>query len=221
MAGIKSTEFARVREELSASEARNIDLDKRLESLEGMIRGREARDFAPHESRNNETRSKELRAATLRQDFKMNYRGPLYFAPHEIPEGMEYFWVRESSQGMLDTGRVTEMMSTGWTFVPASRHPERCYVIPGQAEKSLDGCLRYKDVILMERSKELNDEDRRHFAAETQRAVRDLPGLDGLVRSSKGMQFTRDSIINETSQGLASFRGNKVEGGLSNLSFGN
>lgn len=219
MAGIKSTEFARVRDELSASEERNMNLERRLEDLESLIRGQESRDWGVNASRNNEARSQELRAATMRVDYDMEYQGPLQFKPGEVPDGMDYFWVRESCQGILDTARTSEMLATGWTFVPASRHPDRCFAIPGQPEKSGDGCIRYRDAILMERSKALNEAARRKFAAETQRAIRDLPGLDGLVRSSKGMQFTQ--VVNETSQGLASFRGNKVEAGLSNLSFGN
>lgn len=212
MAGIKLSEVTRAKEQLAVAEARSVALERRLESLERLMRDR---DFDAHPSRNDESRLRDSRDSEIQDDYNMYYRGPLHFDPEEIPDGIEYHWVRESCKGVLDSGRTMEMVRKGWTAVPPERHPERCYAIPGQPDKSADGCIRYKDVILMERSKRLNDRDRRFWANETRRAIDDLPGLQGGVKKLvNNTSYEAERQPSQSQSHLPSY-------GLSNLSFGN
>lgn len=47
-----------------------------------------------------------------------------YFDRSKIPDGWDYEWKRHSIYGKEDPPYVTRISRTGWTPVPASRHPE-------------------------------------------------------------------------------------------------
>ena len=74
--------------------------------------------------------------------------------PSSIPDGWTYEWKRLTVLGMEDPSYQVSLRRTGWTPVPAHRHPE---MMP--AGHKDDAILR-KGMILMERPEEITQEVR-------------------------------------------------------------
>lgn len=74
--------------------------------------------------------------------------------PSSIPDGWTYEWKRHTVLGMEDPSYQVSLRRTGWTPVPAHRHPE---MMP--AGHKDDAILR-KGMILMERPEEITQEVR-------------------------------------------------------------
>jgi hypothetical protein len=72
----------------------------------------------------------------------------LYIPPEIIPDGMRYNWKTLSVLGQPQTRRYGRFQMTGWTPVPASRHPGMF------TPKGYEGEIEYDGLILMEKSEE-------------------------------------------------------------------
>jgi hypothetical protein len=72
----------------------------------------------------------------------------LYIPPEIIPDGMRYNWKTLSVLGQPQTRRYGRFQMTGWTPVPAERHPG-LFTPPG-----FKGEIEYDGLILMEKSEE-------------------------------------------------------------------
>lgn len=68
-----------------------------------------------------------------------------------IPDGWEYEWKRKSVLGMEDPAYQVGLARTGWTEVPARRHPE---MMP---KEWTSDTIERKGMVLMERPKEISD----------------------------------------------------------------
>jgi len=66
-----------------------------------------------------------LRAAEiLEHDIGSDEDDKYYIPPEIIPEGWKYLWRRKSVYGKEDPQYMVKIAQTGWTVVPAERHPE-------------------------------------------------------------------------------------------------
>jgi len=74
-------------------------------------------------SRIDEERDLEARKNLIRKKLMMGSPDKLHVNPDEIPDGMEYRWVRDTIFGDPAFSRVGYMKGRGWTPVPSSRHP--------------------------------------------------------------------------------------------------
>ena len=90
-----------------------------------------------------------------------NFRFQHDFAPHEIPEGMEYQWIRHSVHGDASDSELFDMQENGWRAVPQRRHAQR--FAPTVVEASVlndKGCIMRQGQLLVERPKTMCDEAR-------------------------------------------------------------
>jgi len=75
-----------------------------------------------------------------------------YVDPAKIPDGWSYEWKRRSVYGMEDPAYMVQLARTGWTEVPANRHPE---MMPKAGSFVT---IERKGQILMERPKVITDQ---------------------------------------------------------------
>jgi hypothetical protein len=75
-----------------------------------------------------------------------------FYIPKEIiPDGWSYEWKRWSVLNKEDPAYISGVLRMGWSFVPASRHPE--YMPYGTTDDKI-----FRDgVVLMERPKEITE----------------------------------------------------------------
>ncbi len=84
------------------------------------------------------------RQAALEEESDM-----LHIPPEIIPEGMRYNWKTLSVLGMQQARRFGRYEATGWSPVPASRHPGLF------TPKGYEGQIEYDGLVLMEKPEEL------------------------------------------------------------------
>lgn len=68
-----------------------------------------------------------------------------YIDPRAIPDGWTYEWKRKTIYGSEDPSYSVSLKRTGWTEVPASRHPE---MMPANYKSA---AIERKGLVLMER----------------------------------------------------------------------
>ena len=101
------------------------------------------------------SREEEERINQSRQFLQNLYPDRLYFPSDEIPQDMDYRWIREEFHGTPDMARVTVMTRKGWTPVPASRHPNFLSDCTWTGAAHKEDIIRVQGLILCERPKEL------------------------------------------------------------------
>ena len=94
--------------------------------------------------------------------------------PAEIPAGVEYQWVSLSVCGDVSLGQVGAMRELGWSEVPAQRHPSLA------RESEHHNHIVSGALVLMERSKELGDQERAREVAKSRQQV--IDARDELIR---------------------------------------
>ena len=109
------------------------------------------------------------RAAEIRKgaDFSREAANEFDLPLEIIPEGWSYEWKRCSVYGKMDSDNLMEMARTGWTAVPASRHPT---LMPSGYQGHT---IERKGLVLMERPMVVTEEARRRATAEARRVVAD------------------------------------------------
>jgi len=84
------------------------------------------------------------RQAALEEESDM-----LYIPPEIIPDGMRYNWKTFSVLGQQQARRFGRYEATGWSPVPASRHPGLF------TPRGYEGHIEYDGLVLMEKAEEL------------------------------------------------------------------
>jgi hypothetical protein len=138
------------------------------------------------------TRADETRSADERYSVDEFKTSPLHIDPNEIPPDMEYRWVRMSVRGMEDQDNVRARTRTGWTPVPADRHPSYSggVLFPGMTSRIDDSNLIVsRDSVLCEKPKRILKREREALARENLEIMQSTPGLEnmpgGYVRENR------------------------------------
>jgi hypothetical protein len=106
-----------------------------------------------------------------------------YVNPAKIPDGWVYEWKRRTVYGQEDPAYQVQLARTGWTAVPASRHPEMMPATGGYQT------IERKGQVLMERPKIVTD----HVIDINRRAARDQVRVkEKQLSSAPDGQFGRD-----------------------------
>ncbi len=96
----------------------------------------------------------DTRTASRRDD---GQRGP-NIRPQDIPAGMVWKWAREKALGARDEMNMSDNQFNGWVPVDGRKYPHLLPPLyPGQ--ERTDTAIRHGANILLERAKELCDED--------------------------------------------------------------
>ena len=100
------------------------------------------------------------------------FRNKRHFEPHEIPEGMEYQWIRHTVHGDPSDSELFDMQENGWRAVPHKRHANRFGETIIEASILRDkGCIVDRGDLLVERPKSMCDEARLQQKREADAAV--------------------------------------------------
>lgn len=136
-------------------------------------------------------RSTQMRSASSRPTPSVGHQEVFPIKRSEIPDGMVYQGIRQSTFGEPDNSNVQQAIRAGWRAVPASRHPHL-------GPLSLDGkptegaeYIQAGGLILMERPKEMDDDQRAALREEAQ-AVVDSVDFDRVAKSNEYFQATRE-----------------------------
>jgi hypothetical protein len=140
-------------------------------------RKREVNERGLVENRFEESRQFQTHDFERRVVMHMSWNDPLHFEPYEIPEGMEYKWVRESVLGVPDLNRSVETKRRQWTVVPAERHPDRIADDFFGRMGNMKGFIYYKGLVLCERPVEYSRAEMRERAKQNYKILADLPSL--------------------------------------------
>lgn len=115
-------------------------------------------------NRIEESRAMELHEQHKRAVMNMEYDNPLYIPIDDIPQGMEYRWIRESYGNIPDPSRMVDCTKKGWTPVPGDRHADMCTQDIFGRTSHMKSYVFYKGLVLCERSAELGKLEREKFA---------------------------------------------------------
>jgi hypothetical protein len=106
------------------------------------------------------SRRLEMRDAEIRQILHDGFADPLHIPKSLIPEGYDYFWVRDSFVGNVDIARMAAMNKRGWEPVPADRHAQLMPInLPGR-ESPLSNYVHHRGLILCDRPSHWGDIER-------------------------------------------------------------
>lgn len=129
-------------------------------------------------------------AATRRAQEIMGHIGDVdagtddfYFDMRTVPDGWCYEWKRKTVYNQEDPAYQVQLARTGWTPVPASRHPE---MMPVGAHYQT---IERKGQVLMERPQEITDQFRR---LDEKRAKDQVRVKEGQLSSAPQGQFDRN-----------------------------
>lgn len=107
-----------------------------------------------------------------------------YIPPEVIPDGWNYEWKRRLLLNKEDPAYEVALARAGWTYVPATRHPE---MMPhGTTSQTIDR----KGMVLMERPQMITDRAR---AIEARRAAMQVRGKEEQLSAAPVGQFARDN----------------------------
>lgn len=102
------------------------------------------------------------------------YNSSLDIPPGLIPPGMEY-----GRADIRKSDRIQGLLQKGWSFVPASRHPELTFRgIQDSDPRTVDLIMFGPDLALMERSLELGEFERKIRDEENRKRILTTPGLE-------------------------------------------
>lgn len=100
-----------------------------------------------------------------------------------IPDGWDYEWKRKSTYNLEDPAYQVALANTGWTPVPASRHPEMMPI------GTKDGAIERKGMILMERPLAVTEKFRE---ADRRKAIQQVRFKEEQLSSAPQGHFDRD-----------------------------
>lgn len=87
--------------------------------------------------------------------------------PRIVPEGIDYNWKRITVYGQTDEEHQIDLAESGWTPVPAERHPDKA----GRNVKP-DSMIIRGGLVLMERPKSFTEEARAEDLSEARQQMR-------------------------------------------------
>lgn len=124
------------------------------------------KDFS---SKTNVTKEQAMKAIQ-----NMEFKDSLSIPEEIIPKGMVY-----GRADIRRPDRIQTLLQKGWSFVPASRHPEMVFKgIEDSDPRTADWIMFGKDLVLMERSKEVHDFEQRVRDEENRKMIMTTPGLE-------------------------------------------
>lgn len=124
------------------------------------------KDFS---SKTNVTKEQAMKAIQ-----NMEFKDSLSIPEEMIPKGMVY-----GRADIRRPDRIQTLLQKGWSFVPASRHPEMVFKgIEDSDPRTADWIMFGKDLVLMERSKEVHDFEQRVRDEENRKMILTTPGLE-------------------------------------------
>lgn len=120
-------------------------------------------------SKSNVTKEQALKAIQ-----NMDYSNSMDIPSEVIPKGFEY-----ARADIRKPERIQGLLKKGWTFVPASRHPEMVFRAVGESDpRTADWIMFGNDLVLMERSVELCNAERAHRDKMNRDRLLTTPGLE-------------------------------------------
>ena len=153
-------------------------------------------------NRIEQARRAEMRAAELRPSMNMLPVSKLHIDASVVPFGWEYKWVRVSCMSIPDYQNENESLSSGYTPVPADRHPELARRFSNKGQSNTEGFIVKEGLMLCEIPKSINDEKRQFFARMNTEKVTSLESL----KNGLGMEPTMPGQVfaAQTSPGFTS-----------------
>jgi hypothetical protein len=137
-------------------------------------------------SREEDSREYQSRKDDIYKNLRMVDSGKLHIDPSEIPDGMDYRWVRYSVRGDTSFNNMGIMSRRGWTVVPSSRHPYLGNIDPLDVNATAMPYILVDGLILCERPAEFGEEERRIEAEHRLREMTANPAMTNMM-SSPGM----------------------------------
>lgn len=135
-------------------------------------------------NRNDEPIPNNDRDERIKKALKMEFQDRFYIPPEQIPDGVEYYWVRDSVFGEPDEHRIIEMQRKGWTFVPASRHPDRAdAAVPWRPKTDKSNFIFEGGLVLCERPKEYGRIERETINNFNYKIMQSIPGEENLMNN--------------------------------------
>lgn len=148
-------------------------------------------------NRNDEPVVKNDKDDRIRKALKMEFQDRFYIPPEEIPDDMEYYWVRDTIFGVPDENRIIEMQRKGWTFVPASRHPGRTESgVPWRPRTEKSEFIFEGGLVLCERPKVYGQIERNTLNDYNRKVMLAVPGQENFINDGV---FQQRVFQNETS----------------------
>jgi len=120
------------------------------------------------------------REQDARDILSMSFNNALDIPKEMIPQGWEYYWVRKSIRGEVDTARMIEMRKKGWNPVPADRHPELVFE-DFFGRVGHQGMIEQGGLILCERRKEIGDVERKMRDEKNLQIQTSMPGTENFM----------------------------------------
>lgn len=106
-----------------------------------------------------------------------------YVPPDYIPDGWTYEWKAYSVMNEIQSSHIRELERKGWSFVPASRHPDMVAI------GDTGNMVLRKGLVLMERPSEIVEEAR---AIERRRASDQVRAKEAQLAGTPEGTMTRD-----------------------------
>jgi hypothetical protein len=107
-----------------------------------------------------------------------------FIDPADIPEGWSYEWKRRLLLNKEDPAYEVAVARTGWTAVPAARHP---HMMP---HNTTSATIERKGMVLMERPQSITE---RAKAIEAKKASAQVRGKEEQLSAAPQGQFARDN----------------------------
>lgn len=141
--------------------------------------------IAERKNRESEEREVQEYKNNVMKNLRMGWKGELDIPAEEIPDGMDYRWVRHSVLGDSAKSRIAHMMSRGWTVVPPSRHPHIGNSDPFGENANSRQYIMIQGLMLMQRPKEFGEEEKRLDAEYQLSQMTANPALTSLMSDSR------------------------------------
>jgi hypothetical protein len=151
-------------------------------------------------NRNDEPIPNNGRDERIKQALRMEFQDRFYIPPNEIPDGFEYYWVRDSVFGEPDEHRIIQMQNKGWTFVPASRHPHRTQsTVPWRPKTDKSNFIFEGGLVLCERPLEYGKIEQETIRNYNYKVMQSIPGEENLMNDPvlPGRVFQNQTTISK------------------------
>jgi hypothetical protein len=123
-----------------------------------------------------EEQEREEQRNRVRRFLQETHRDKLYFPLEDVPQGVEYRWIREECRGVTDLSRISLMTKKGWTPVPFDRHPTFLADTLWNAspQSSKPDVIRIDGLILCERPLEFGQMEKEALEAQNAQALKSV-----------------------------------------------
>ena len=129
------------------------------------------------------SRAMQARENMKRGEQHMDWRDPLHIPQHYIPAGMEYRWINDTVMGDATRSNMATAAGSGWTPVPADRHPDLYQQTFLDRQPELRHVIHRKGLILCENELEVT---KVIGAAAQKRSVDELSRVDKSLDNNLG-----------------------------------